>query len=144
MRPPAMMPPPIPCPASIERDLPRLGPRPSTARRGSGAVDVEPAIEAYKVFLDGHEELVRNLNINGLTLGNFKDIAAISDSPIVYSATYRNRRISPATMGVFMVGATPLVSVVAPSFLFDDLTMQRPTGDIPNLPFTKHPFFDSK
>jgi len=32
--------------------------------------------------------------------------------------------------------------VATPSLLFDDLTMQRPTGDIPNLPVTKHPFFD--
>jgi predicted Zn-dependent protease len=112
--------------------------------RGSGAVDVEPAIEAYKIYPDGREELVRNLNINGLTLANFKDIVAVSDTLNVYSAPYRNRRISPATMGSFLVGAPPLVSVAVPALLFDDLTVQRPTGDIPNLPFTKHPYFDSK
>jgi predicted Zn-dependent protease len=112
--------------------------------RGAGAVDVEPAIEAYKVYPDGREELVRNLNINGLTLGSFKDIVAVSDTSNVFSAPFRTKRISPATAGTFLVGAQPLVSVAVPSLLFDDLTLQRPTGDVPNLPFTKHPFFDSK
>lgn len=111
--------------------------------RGPSAINVEPAIEAYKVYPDGREELVRNLTINGLTLGNYKDILAVGDTPYVYSAPIRNTRMSPATMGTFLIGGTqPLVSVAAPSLLFDDLTMQRPTGDIPNLPFTKHPFFD--
>jgi hypothetical protein len=35
-----------------------------------------------------------------------------------------------------------LSSVVIPALLFDDLTLQRPAGDVPNLPFKKHPFFD--
>jgi hypothetical protein len=34
------------------------------------------------------------------------------------------------------------VSIAAPAMLFDDMTLQRPTGEVPNLPFTKHPFFD--
>jgi predicted Zn-dependent protease len=112
--------------------------------RGAGMVDVEPAIEAYKVFQDGHEELVRNLNINGMTLASFKDIVAVSDALTVYSAPFRNKRVSPASMGTFIVAGTqPLLSVVAPGVLFDDLTVQRPTGDIPNLPFSPHPFFDT-
>jgi hypothetical protein len=35
-----------------------------------------------------------------------------------------------------------VVSAVVPSMLFEDLTLQRPAGDIPNLRFTRHPFFD--
>ena len=35
-----------------------------------------------------------------------------------------------------------VVSMVIPAMLFEDMTLQRPKGDIPNLPFTKHPFFD--
>jgi hypothetical protein len=34
------------------------------------------------------------------------------------------------------------VSIAVPALLFDDLTLRRPTGDIPNLPFSKHPSFD--
>jgi len=78
-----------------------------------------------------------------MTVSNYKDILAVGDTPYIYSAPIRLTRISPASMGTFMIGGTqPLVSVATPSLLFDDLTMQRPTGDIPNLPVTKHPFFD--
>ena len=57
-----------------------------TCGNGPGSIDVEPLIEAYKVYPDGREELVRNLTINGLTLGAFKDIIAASDTPFVYAA----------------------------------------------------------
>ena len=51
--------------------------------RGAGAIDLEPVNEAYKLYADGHEELVRNLTVNGLTIGNFKDIVAVSDTATV-------------------------------------------------------------
>jgi len=110
--------------------------------RGSGAVDVDPLIEAYKIYPDGREELVRNLNILGLSLSAFKDIVAAGDAPFVYTAPIRLRRVSPVVGGLFFNGALNLVSVAVPSLLFDELTLQRPTGEVPNLPFTKHPFFE--
>lgn len=109
---------------------------------GQSTIEIQPVIEAYKVFPDGHEELVRNLNIQGFTLAAFKDILAVSDSPSVNTVPFRPKRVSPVLSG-FVADFTPtLVSVVTPSLLFDDLTLQRPTGEIPNLPFTKHPFFE--
>jgi PmbA/TldA metallopeptidase C-terminal domain len=114
-----------------------------TRGNGAGSIDVEPLIEAYKVFSDGHEELVRNLNINSLTLGSFKDIVAASDSAAVYTAPVRMSIRSPATRMMFAAPGGPnVVSVAIPSLLFEDLSLQRPSGDVPNLPFTKHPFFD--
>jgi predicted Zn-dependent protease len=110
--------------------------------RGGAAIEVEPFLEAYKVFPDGHEELVRNLNVLGLTLGAFKDIVAVSDSPSVYTMPFRSRRLSPVISGQSFSTLPTLVSIATPSLLFDELTLQRPTGDVPNLPFTKHPFFD--
>ena len=88
-------------------------------------------------------ELVRNLNISSLTLGSFKDIVAVSDSPEVYTAPVRMQIGSPIMrMTRFPPGGPQVVSVAIPALLFDDLTLQRPPGDVPNLPFTKHPFFD--
>ncbi len=106
------------------------------------SIEVEPLIEAYKVFPDGHEELVRNLTVNGLTMGSFKDIVAVSDTPSVQTRPFRPRIFSPATSGVINIGGPTLVSLAIPALLFDELTLQRPKGDIPNLPFTKHPSFD--
>jgi PmbA/TldA metallopeptidase C-terminal domain len=114
-----------------------------TGGNGPGNINVEPVIEAVKVFGDGHEELVRNLNISSLTLGSFKDIVAVSDSPEVYTAPVRMQIGSPIMrMTRFPPGGPQVVSVAIPALLFDDLTLQRPPGDVPNLPFTKHPFFD--
>ncbi len=114
-----------------------------TGGSGPGNINVEPLIEAYKVFPDGREELVRNLNINSLTPGSFKDIVAVSDSVSVYTAPVRMMIRSPAMMMNFSVqGGPTVVSLAIPAMLFDELILQRPTGDVPNLPFTKHPYFD--
>lgn len=114
-----------------------------TGGNGPGNISVEPLIEAYKVFPDGREELVRNLSLNSLTLASFKDIVAVSDAASVYTAGMRMSIRSPAMMMSFLPpGGPSFVSVGTPAMLFDDMTLQRPTGDVPNLPFTKHPFFD--
>ena len=115
----------------------------STGGSAPGSIAVEPVTEAYKVFPDGHEELARNLTINGLTLATFKDILAVSDSPMVYSAPMRNTvRVPVMATGFIQYGGPTVVSAVVPSFLFEEMTLERPKGDIPNLPFTRHPFFD--
>jgi len=114
-----------------------------TRGNGPGNIEVEPLIEAYKLFPDGHEELVRNLSLNSLTFGSFKDIVAVSDAASVYTAPMRVTVRSPAMMMSFQPPGGPnVVSIAAPAMLFDDMTLQRPTGEVPNLPFTKHPFFD--
>jgi hypothetical protein len=114
-----------------------------TGGNGPGTINVEPFIEAYKVFPDGHEELVRNLSINSLTLASFKDIVAVSDAAPVYTALMRMTIRSPGMMMSFQAPGGPnVVSVATPAMLFDDMTLQRPAGDVPNLPFTKHPYFD--
>jgi predicted Zn-dependent protease len=111
---------------------------------GAGSINVEPLTEAYKLFPDGHEELIRNLNINSLTLASFKDIVAASDSTGVYTAPIRMTIRTPGmNLGLFAPGGPPnIVSVAIPALLFEDLALQRPVGDVPNLPFTKHPYFD--
>jgi hypothetical protein len=115
----------------------------ATRGSGPGSINVEPLIEAYKVFPDGHEELVRNLEINSLTLGSFKDIVAVSDTPGIYTAPVRIMIQSPGlALGFRAPGGPNVVSMSVPAMLFDDLTLQRPAGDVPNLPFTKHPYFD--
>ena len=86
---------------------------------GPAALQVEPAIEAYKVFADGDEELVRNLNIAGLTLDSFKSVVAVSAQ-----------------------GSPNLVSANVSAMLFEDMTLQKPSGDVPVLPFSTHPYFE--
>jgi hypothetical protein len=94
--------------------------------------------EVYKVFPDGHEELMRLGMFDGLDDGAFKDLAAVSQNLTVYSVPY-------AAYGGRLYGGqngAPLVSFVAPSVLFEELTLKPPAGELPRLPLSKHPYFD--
>ena len=115
-------------------------------QRGRNDEHVDNPVLAYKLFLDGHEELVRDLELTQIGAATFREIVAASDSPTVYSAPLIAR-----TMGMFQTmaffemaqgeGGAPLVSVAVPSLLFDDVTIRKPGGQIPQLPVSKHPFF---
>jgi len=103
-----------------------------------GVVVRRASREVYKVYPDGHEELMRLGQFDGLDDGAFKDLAAASNDLTVYSipyAAYGGRLYPGQTMA-------PLVSFVAPSMLFEDLTLKPATGELPRLPLSKHPYFD--
>ena len=117
-------------------------------QRGRGEEDLEDPIAAYKVFPDGHEELIRNVNLTGIGLSTFKDIVAASSTPTVYTSpfTARNTGIFP-TISFFELaqgeGGKPIISVAVPSLLFDDLTLRKPTGNIPKPPTFPRPIADN-
>jgi predicted Zn-dependent protease len=96
---------------------------------------------AYKVYQDGREELVRGARISGMSADSFKGIVAASKSVAVYS-TAQMPRFNFAMISSFAGGgmSTPIVSYVAPSLLFDDLTLTKPTGELPKPPFSTPPF----
>jgi hypothetical protein len=67
----------------------------------------------------------------------------VSDTPYVYTGPIRVQVRLPGVLTARIVAGGPsAVSVVAPAVLFEDMTLQRPSGDVPNLPFIKDPFFD--
>jgi hypothetical protein len=98
------------------------------------------AMLAYKLFPDGHEELVRGLQFAGLSAQSFKDIVAASKEPNVLTVEYT----PPRQMGFMIQGeesSTPLTLVV-PSLLFEDATLRKIRAASPNPPVAGHPFFD--
>lgn len=106
---------------------------------GGGAGGAGPslrAVEAYRVYADGREELIRNADITGLSASTFKEIVAASDSPYVHTTPFSAR--GTPVPGVLGYSA----SYVVPSVLFEDLTMRGPRGEIPKPPVAGHPFFD--
>jgi PmbA/TldA metallopeptidase C-terminal domain/PmbA/TldA metallopeptidase central domain len=111
----------------LQRDQP-MAPNRDSSR-------IEPAILAYKVFPDGHEELLRNVEVSGITASAFKDILAAGNDPLVYHTPF----------AIFRPGSMPgveLASLAVPSLLFDDVTLKAPSGATPKPPVAKHPFFD--
>ncbi len=103
---------------------------------------VEPAILAYKVLSDGREEPIRKVTLSGVSESSFRDIVAASDTAEVYDMEYR--RPDRMFASFFMMGAggsmeAPLMSLVTPSLLFEDVTLKRPAEDIPRPPVTPPP-----
>lgn len=94
--------------------------------------------EIYKVYPDGHEELVRQGQFDGLDEAAFKDLAAASRELTVYTIPFA------AYAGRLYAGqpGMPLVSLVVPALLFEDLTLKPTAGELPKLPLSKHPFFE--
>jgi hypothetical protein len=112
-------------------------------RGGEGGTRL--ALVAFKIFPDGHEELVRNVAIDSLTAASFKEIVAASASSLVYSTPFLSMKNS--VFSIFAGGspaeaAAPLVSFVVPSLLFDDVTLKRPVEQIPKLPLSSRPIGD--
>jgi predicted Zn-dependent protease len=101
---------------------------------GRDGVRVESAILAYRVFPDGREELLRNVEFGGMTPQLFKDIVAVGREPFVHTIPIR-----PATL---MATGMPVVSLVVPALLFEEVTLKKPSGEIPKPQLAKHPYFD--
>ena len=95
-------------------------------RRLSG----KTATLAYRIYPDGHEELVRNADVADLTSASFKHISAVSDQRTVYTETAQSKSASPLNLNL-AGGAQPLVSYVVPSMLFAELTIEKPSGESP-------------
>ncbi len=102
----------------------------------------ESVILAYKLFPDGREELVRNAELSGISAATFKEIVAASSNQTVYSVPFIALEAA-LPLGAGVRAAVPnIVSFVVPSLLFEDITLKKPSGEMPKPPVAKHPFFD--
>jgi predicted Zn-dependent protease len=106
-------------------------------RRLSGKV----ATLAYRVYADGHEELIRNMELSGMTVASFKDIVAVSDQRSVYTEATPKRNGFPSNVAA-QIGAPPLESYVVPAILFDDVSLVKLPGNSAKPPFTNSPLLD--
>jgi predicted Zn-dependent protease len=109
---------------------------------GGRGNSVENPIEAYKVYPDGREELIRNVQIPDIGSASFKDIVAASSEHVVYTAPFDGRRRSNPFGGMPPGARSNYVSWVVPSLLFEDLTLKKPGGEIPRPPIAEHPYFE--
>jgi PmbA/TldA metallopeptidase C-terminal domain len=100
-------------------------------------------LEVYKLYADGHEELMHGEQLPSMTAVSFKDIVAVGDKPVVYNAVF-----IPGFSSLMMLGMSgdisavtnmPLVSYIVPSLLFEEVTLKKAPGPFPNPPVTKPP-----
>ena len=113
------------------------------AQRAQGREGIG-AIEAYRLYRDGHRERVRNGELTGLSPAVFKEIVGAAAETFAYTSPLVPAAGS-ARNGFNLFNVTrdlPLVSAVVPRMLlFDDLSLKGPDGEIPRPPVLSHPFF---
>jgi TldD protein len=108
------------------------------ASRQSGSPSIP---EIYKLYFDGHEEPLRGVRMSDIPVESFKEIVATGDAPALYSDELMPRVSSMLFMGFsFSSGSgLPVVSCVAPSLLFEELSLARSEGPFPPTPVLPSP-----
>ena len=94
----------------------------------------------YKVFADGHEEMVRG-DIAPVPLTAFKDILAVGDTPGVYHSAFMP--LAEALLSRGQSGQLIVVSYVVPPLLFEEVSLKQPASVAPKLPVLPSPLLVS-
>jgi predicted Zn-dependent protease len=100
-----------------------------------GGRPVSSPILVYKIYVDGHEELVRGMRFRGFTVRSLKDILAAGDDAAAFE--YMDNGLPFALVGG--AGFTTEACVVAPSILIDDLELHPVEEELPKLPVVPPP-----
>ena len=110
----------------------------SAAGAGSARA-VSLPLYTYRLYVDGHEELVRGERFRGINARSLKDILAAGDDSVAF-----NYLENGAPFALIGFGASSAeVAVVAPSLLIDDLEMSKIDDELPKLPLVPSPLHAS-
>lgn len=104
---------------------------------GQGAVSMA---EVYKLYQDGHEELVQGVEIAEMTPATFKDIVAVGDTPIVFTDEFIPRVGALFSLGLSASSDVPVVSSIVPSMLFEEVSLVKSQGPFPGPPVSPSPW----
>ena len=98
-----------------------------------------PLLEVYKVYSDGKEELIKNVQLNSLSHQSFKDILWGGKDLYVHNLLAQN----PGGGGFGSDGSAWIpASIITPSLLFEDLEISTIDKDIPKPPFLSNPIIN--
>jgi TldD protein len=92
------------------------------ASQQAGAKAVSPPLLVYRVYADGHEELVRGLRFRGLSARTLRDILAASQETALFSYINNGAPLAMMNQGGYL---SP-TSVVSPGLLFDEVEFEMP------------------
>jgi len=96
---------------------------------------VSMPLYVYRLYTDGHEELIRGVRLRGLNARSLKDILAAGNDNVTFN--YLENGVAFALLGYGSSNAQ--VSVVAPSVLIDDLELTKIDDELPKLPIVPAP-----
>jgi hypothetical protein len=92
-------------------------------------------VYVYRLYADGHEELIRGVRLRGVNARSMKDILAAGNDE--NTLDYLENDLPFALLGAS--ASTAEVSVVAPSLLIDDLELTKVDDEQVKLPIVPSP-----
>ncbi len=105
------------------------------AASGGSVRPVSVPVYVYRVYADGHEEMIRGVRLRSVNARSLKDILAAGNDANTLS--YLENEMPFALLGAG--GSTAEVAVVAPSLLIDDLELTNIDDELPKLPLVPSP-----
>jgi TldD protein len=125
-------------------DFPSTAPldeaRKMLAGAGAGRTAVSQPLHVYKLYVDGHEELIRGVRLRGLNARSLKDILVAGNDSVTFNYLENNAPFALLGLGT----SSAAVSVVAPSVLIDDLELTKIDDELPKLPLVQSPLLSLK
>jgi TldD protein len=121
----------FPSTASIS-ELQSLG---KQLQKGGFARTLNPPLLAYRLYLDGHEELVRGVRFREFSAKDLRDIALASDHPYVFNYVNNGSSFNYADGSSEATTST----VICPSLLFDSIDLARAEDEPGKLPVVPPP-----
>lgn len=97
-------------------------------------------ILAYRVYLDGHEELVRGLRFKEFSAKDLRDVDSASDHPYVLNYVNNGSSFNLANSGTDATTS----AVICPSLLLDNLDLGRADTEADKLPIVPPPAFSNQ
>jgi hypothetical protein len=112
-----------------------------TMSRMMGEAEIgSPALpEVYKVYLDGREERLRGMQLGEVNRAAFRDIVAAGGKPTPFADEFAGHLAWLLSLGPAGRSGAPVVSVVVPSLLFEELSLTKSRGPLPSPPVTPSP-----
>ena len=107
------------------------------ARKIGYARTLNAPILAYRLYLDGHEELVRSLRFKEFSAKDLRDIDSASDHPYVLNYVNNGSSFNLANSG----SDATTSAVICPSLLLDNLDLGRAEEEVDKLPTVPPPAF---
>jgi hypothetical protein len=104
-------------------------------QKGGYSRTLNSPLLAYRVYLDGHEELVRGLRFKDFSAKDLRDIDLASDKPYVFNYVNNGSSFNHADGA----NSATTTAIVAPSLLLDSVDLARAENEPGKLPLVPAP-----
>jgi len=107
----------------------------ASSQSGGSTRPVSPPALLYRVYPDGHEELVRGLRFRGVSTRSLRDIMAATQETALFDFVANGAPLAFLGAGGYLAPS----SIVSPGLLFEELEFEPPRDELPKEPVVPPP-----